>query len=88
MPFGPVMADRRGMTRRTLVAAMWFGAFALAGEVLWSIGATPRPLGLVVAAAIAGFVWLDPIQQLHPRPAQRADIGPAPRPGEAQLLPR
>lgn len=55
------------MTRRTLVAALWFVAFALGGEILWSIGLTPRPLGLVIAAVVAGFVWLDPIHQLHPR---------------------
>ena len=76
------------MTRRTLVAVLWFVAFALGGEVLWSIGVTPRPIGVVVAAAIAGFVWLDPFRQLHPRTETSADPRAAGRPAEAQLLPR
>ena len=76
------------MTRRTLVAALWFAAFALAGEVLWSIGVTPRPVGVVVAAAIAGFVWLDPMRQLHPRPARDHDLAATARPSEVQLVPR
>jgi hypothetical protein len=75
------------MTRRTIVALLWFAAFGLAGEVFWSIGLTPRPLGVVIAAAIAGFVWLDPIQQLHPRrgearpavAARATSAGPQPR---------
>jgi hypothetical protein len=74
------------MTRRTVVAMLWFVAFALAGEIVWSIGVTPRPLGLVAAAAVAAFVWLDPIRQLHPR--ARPSVGITPRTVEAGLRPR
>ena len=76
------------MTRRTIVATLWFVAFALAGEVLWSIGLSPRPLGLVVAAIAAGFVWLDPIHQLHPRVDAGSPVVGAVRAPGAGLQPR
>ena len=76
------------MTRRTMIAALWFVALALASEVLWSIGLTPRPLGLIVATAMAGVVWLDPIRQFHPRPAADTKRPVNALPVEAQLLPR
>ena len=76
------------MTRRTLVAALWFVAFALAGEVLWSIGLSPRPLGVVVATVVAGFVWLDPIHQLHPRIDRGSPVVGVARAPEAGLQPR
>jgi hypothetical protein len=76
------------MTRRAVVATLWFVAFALAGEILWSIGVTPRPLGLLVAPAIAAFVWLDPIHQLHPRTERPSPAIITARPTEAGLQPR
>lgn len=76
------------MTRRTIVAALWFMAVALACEVLWSIGLTPRPLGLIVATAVAGFVWLDPMRQFHPRTDRRTEPAVRALPVEARLLPR
>lgn len=76
------------MTRRTIVAFLWFAAFALGSDILWSVGLTPRPLGLVVATAVAGFVWLDPLRQFHPRPTAGTEPTVSTLPAEAQLLPR
>lgn len=76
------------MTRRTIVATLWFVSMAFGGEIAWSLGVTPRPLGLIVAAAIAGFVWLDPVREFHPRADVDTKSAVKALPIEAQLLPR
>lgn len=74
------------MTRRTIVAALWFIAVAIGCDVLWSLGVTPRPLGVVVATAVAGFIWLDPLREFHPRPETASQ--PVVSSRESQLVPR
>ena len=77
------------MARRTLVSALWFASVFLAGEVVWSIAATPRILNSIVALSMAAFIFVDPLGQLHPR-EQRENATPvvSARPQDAQLLSR
>ena len=75
------------MARRTLIAALWFIVAAFGCDILWSLGMTPRPLGVVVAAAVAAFVWVDPMRRLHSEPETRPAT-PVTIASEARLLPR
>jgi hypothetical protein len=75
------------MLRRTGIATLWFISLAFAGEVVWSLGLIPRPLGVIIAVALAGFVWLDPMAVFHARrDAERLMTRPAHLGAEAHLL--
>ena len=77
------------MARRTVVSALWFSSIYLAGEVIWSVAATPRALNLALALGAAAFVFVDPFRLFHPR-AER-EVAPALPPSltpDAGLVPR
>lgn len=77
------------MARRTVVSALWFASIYLAGEVIWSVAATPRALNVILALGAAAVVFVDPFRLFHPRP-ERA-VEPAASPSltpDARLVPR
>ena len=55
------------MSKRAAAALLWFAAIWVGYEILWSVGGVPRPIGPIVAAAVAGFVSLDPLGMFWPR---------------------
>jgi hypothetical protein len=57
------------MSKRVAIALLWFTAFWVGYEVLWSVTGVPRVIGPIVAAAIAGFVAVDPRGLFIARPA-------------------
>jgi hypothetical protein len=76
------------MIRRTAISALWFVSILCAHEVAWSVAGSPRPLGFVLGAIVAVFVWFDPFSQLHPssRPDRLGGIPGRPAP-KTQLVP-
>ena len=80
------------MARRTIVSALWFASVYLAGEVIWSVAATPRSLNLIIAVGAAAFVFVDPFRLFHPRSERAvASVSPLPAPTlgpDTRLVPR
>jgi hypothetical protein len=78
------------MLRRAGITGLWFLMVAFAHEIAWSVMGSPRPLGLVLAVAVAGFVWLDPTHLRHPARQSRPRPTPAPtvRSAESSLASR
>jgi hypothetical protein len=57
-------AEDDAMKKRILATALWFFAGWYAGAILaWSLG-IDAPVGLLVALAASGFMWVDPIHVL------------------------
>ena len=54
------------MSKRAAAALFWFAAIWVGYEILWSVAGVPRPIGPIVAAAVAGFVSLDPLGVFWP----------------------
>lgn len=71
------------MTRRTVVSALWFAWVYVAGEVVWSIAATPRLLNVLLALSVATFVFADPFRLFHPVGQERPSSVAVPRSAEA-----
>jgi hypothetical protein len=61
------------MSKRAVIAVLWFLAVWVGYEVLWSVTGVPRGVGPVIAAAVAGAVTvsLPSLSGVHavPRPA-------------------
>ncbi len=55
------------MSKRAAAALLWFAAIWVGYEILWSVAGVPRPIGPIAAAAVAGFVGLDPLGMFWPR---------------------
>jgi len=77
------------MLRRTAVSALWFVSILCLHELAWSVAGSPRPLGIVLGALAAAFVWFDPFGQFHPSPRPSLPDGTSSRiVPEASLAPR
>lgn len=50
-----------GMNKRLVSSFLWFAAIWVGYEVVWSLTAVPRPIGPVIAFAVAAFVAVDPL---------------------------
>jgi hypothetical protein len=68
------------MARRSLIAALWFASTYVAGEVIWSVAATPRALNVLVALGAAAFMFLDPLSLVHPQANRPSAHQPAAQP--------
>jgi hypothetical protein len=55
------------MPKRAVAALLWFAMIWVGYEIIWSVAGVPRPIGPIVAAAVAGFVGLDPVGMFWPR---------------------
>lgn len=60
------------MNKRAAASLLWFGAIWLGYEIVWSVTGVPRVIGPVIAAAVAGFVGIDPQGLFWPRSAHAA----------------
>jgi hypothetical protein len=76
------------MLRRTAVSALWFVSILCLHELAWSVAGSPRPLGIVLGALAAAFVWFDPLGQFHPLSRPSLPNGTSsrlvPKPGSAE----
>jgi len=55
------------MLKRSAAALLWYAMIWVGYEILWSVTGVPRPLGPVVAAAVAMLVTVDPVHLFWPR---------------------
>jgi hypothetical protein len=56
-----------GMLKRSAAALLWYAMIWVGYEILWSVAGVPRPLGPVIAAAVAMLVTVDPVHMFWPR---------------------
>jgi hypothetical protein len=54
------------MLKRSTAALLWYAMIWVGYEVLWSVTALPRPLGPVIATAVAMLVTVDPLHLFWP----------------------
>lgn len=66
------------MTKRLIVAFLWFSAAWFGYEVVWSLAGVTRLAGPVVASAVATFVAVDPMTLFWPRSSEAVGTKPDP----------
>lgn len=59
------------MNKRAVASLLWFAMIWVAYEILWSVTGVLRPIGPVIAAAVAAVVAVDPLGALWPKAARR-----------------
>lgn len=47
--------------KRLIAGPLWFVAFALMYELLWSLTGVPRVAGPAIGLVVAATVWMDPM---------------------------
>ena len=52
--------------KRLIAGPLWFLAFSLMYELLWSLTGVPRMVGPVIGLVIAASVWVDPLHWFWP----------------------
>jgi hypothetical protein len=52
--------------KRLIAGPLWFLAFWLMYELLWSLTGVPRLMGPVIGLVVALTVWIDPIHLFWP----------------------
>lgn len=61
--------------KRLIAGPLWFIAFALMYELLWSLTGVTRLVGPVIGLVVAATVWVDPLHLLWPAPSRHAIAG-------------
>ena len=57
--------------KRFVAGLLWFLAFSLMYELLWSLTGVPRMVGPILGLIVAATVWLDPMHWFWPaRPSR------------------
>ena len=47
------------MSRRVVIALLWFAAILVGYELLWSLTGVPRSVGPIIATAVAAAITID-----------------------------
>jgi len=63
-----------GMSKRALVAFLWFAATWIGYEIVWSLTDVPRLAGPVIAFTVAALVTLDPLALFWPRSSSESPV--------------
>jgi hypothetical protein len=61
--------------KRFIAGPLWFLAFVLMYELLWSFTGVPRAAGPVIGLVVAATVWIDPMHWFWPAASNRSTAG-------------